>query len=117
MGERVRSTKKPKSHVVCLRMDEDDFTRLDALARQTSCSRGEVLRRCLRGARLKSTVDAQALSEVSRVHADLNRVGGLLKLAIREGVGERADHYRLNVELRETVRAVSRAVERLAGLR
>jgi hypothetical protein len=98
-------------------MDADDFTRLDALARQTNCSRGEVLRQCLRGARLKSTVDAQALSEVSRVHADLNRVGGLLKLAIREGVGERADHYRLNVELRETVRAVSRAVERLAGLR
>jgi len=54
---------------------------------------------------------------MARVHADLNRIGGLLKLAIREGVGERADHYRLNVELRETVRAVSRAVERLAGLR
>jgi hypothetical protein len=98
-------------------MDEDDFTRLDSLARQSSSSRGEVLRRCLRGARLKSTIDAQALTEVARVHADLNRVGGLLKLAIREGVGERTDHYRLNVELRETVRAVSRAVERLARLR
>jgi len=33
-------------------------------------------------------VDAQALTEVSRVHADLNRIGGLLKLAIREGVAE-----------------------------
>jgi hypothetical protein len=54
---------------------------------------------------------------VSRVHADLNRIGGLLKLAIREGIGERTDHYRLNLELRETVRTVSRAVERLAGLR
>jgi hypothetical protein len=43
-------------------------------------------------------------------------VGGLLKLAIREGVGERADHYRLNLELRETVRTVSRAVEQLAGV-
>ena len=112
-----RGVEKPKSRVVCLRMDEDEFTRLDALARQTSSSRGEVLRLCLRGARLKSTIDAQALTEVARVHADLNRVGGLLKLSIREGVGERADHYRLNLELRETVRAVSRAVERLAGLR
>ena len=117
MGEPVRCRKKRKSRVVSLRTDGDDFTRLDALARQTSCSRGEVLRRCLRGARLKSTVDAQALSKVSRVHADLNRVGGLLKLAIREGIGERTDHYRLNLELRETVRTVSRAVERLAGLR
>jgi len=28
--------KKPKSRIVTLRMDEDDFSRLDALARQTS---------------------------------------------------------------------------------
>jgi hypothetical protein len=39
-----------------------------------------------------------------------------LKLAIREGVGDRAGHYRLNVELRDAVRHVCRAVERLAGL-
>ena len=87
---------KQKSRMVSFRVDEDDFTRLKALARQTSCSRAEVLRRCLQGARLKSTVDAQALSEVSRLHADLNRVGGLLKLAIREGVGDRASHHRLS---------------------
>ena len=109
--------RKQKSRMVSFRVAEDDFIRLDALARQTSCSRAEVLRRCLRGARLKSTVDAQALHEVSRVHANLNRVGGLLKLAIREGVGDRAEHFRLNHELREAVREVSRAVERLAGLR
>jgi predicted transcriptional regulator len=72
--------RKQKSRMVSFRVAEDDFFRLDALARQTSCSRAEVLRRCLRGARLKSTVDAQALHE-------------------------------------EAVREVSRAVERLAGLR
>jgi len=109
--------RKLKSRIVSFRVDEDDFTRLEALARQTSSSRAEVLRRCLQGARLKSTVDAQALSEVSRLHADLNRVGGLLKLAIREGVGDRASHQRLSFELREAAREVSRAVERLAGLR
>jgi hypothetical protein len=74
--------------MVSFRMDEDDFSRLDTFAQQTSCSRAEVLRRLLRTARLESTVDAQALTEVSRVHADLNRIGGLLKLAIREGVAE-----------------------------
>ena len=109
--------RKQKSRIVSFRVDEDDFIRLEALARQTSCSHAEVLRRCLQGARLKSTIDAQALSEVSRLHADLNRVGGLLKLAIREGVGDRAGHYRLNLELREAAREVSRAVERLAELR
>ena len=109
--------RKQKSRMVSFRVADNDFLRLDALARQTSCSRAEVLRRCLRGARLRSSVDAQALHEVSRVHANLNRVGGLLKLAIREGVGDRAEHFRLNHELREAVREVSRAVERLAGLR
>jgi|GEM_PF-1562386 len=111
------SLARSKSRMVSFRVDEGDFIRLETLARQTSCSRAEVLRRCLRGARLKSTVDAQALSEVARLHADLNRVGGLLKLAIREGVGDRAEHYRLNLELREAAREVSRAVERLAGRR
>ncbi len=76
--------RKRKSHMVSFRVDEDYLARLDALARQTSYSRAEVLRRCLVGAPLKSTVDAQALSEVARVHANLNRLGGLLKLAIRE---------------------------------
>jgi hypothetical protein len=52
---------------------------------------------------------------VSRVHADLNRIGGLLKLAIREGVGDRSSYYGLNVELRDAIRQVSRGVERLAG--
>ena len=55
--------RKPKSRMISFRVDEDDFIRLDTLAHQTSCSRAEVLRRCLQGARLKSTVDAQALSD------------------------------------------------------
>ena len=73
--------RKPKSRIVSFRVDEDDFARLDALARQTSYSRGEVLRRCLWGARLASTVDAQ-------------RLGGLLKLAIREGVSDPSSYHR-----------------------
>ena len=100
-----------------LRIDDDDFVRLDALARQTSCSRGEALRRCLTGAQLKSTIDAQALTEVSRVHAHLNRIGGLLKLAIREGVSDRSSYHRLNLELIDSVVDVRRAVNRLAGQR
>ena len=100
--------------MVAFRVDEDDLARLDALARQTSCSRAEVLRRCLGGVRLKSTTDAQALTAVSRVHADLNRIGGLLKLAIREGVGDRSSYYGFNVELRDAVRQVCRTVERSA---
>jgi predicted transcriptional regulator len=109
--------RKPKSRIVSFRVDKDDFARLDTLARQTSCSRAEVLRRCLVGAPLKSTVDAQALTEVARVHADLNRIGGLLKLAIREGVSDRSSYNRLNLELIDSIIQIRRAVERLAGRR
>ena len=109
--------KKRKTRIVSLRIDEEDFARLDALAKHTSCSRGEVLRRCLTEAQLKSTIDAQALTEVSRVHTNLNRIGGLLKLAIREGVSDRSTSHRLNLELLDSVMDVRRAVNRLAGQR
>ena len=109
--------KKTKSRIVSLRMSEDELAHLDALARQTSYSRGEVLRRMLAGAQLKSTVDAQALTEVARVHADLNRLGGLLKLAIREGVSDRSGYHRLHMELADSVRQVRRAVDRLVSQR
>jgi len=109
--------RKPKSRIVSFRVDEDDFARLDALAQQTSCSRGEVLRRCLQRVRLTSTVDVQALSEVSRLHANLNRLGGLLKLAIREGVSDPSSYHRLNLELIDSAVDVRRAVNRLAGQR
>ena len=112
-----RAGKKRKARIVSFRMDEEGFARLVGLARQTSCSRGEVLRRCLNGAQLKCTVDAQALTEVSRVHADLNRIGGLLKLAIREGASDRSSYQRLNLELIDSVMDVRRAVNRLAGQR
>jgi predicted transcriptional regulator len=103
--------------MVSFRVDEDYLARLDALVQQTSYSRAEVLRRCLVGAPLKSTVDAQALTEVARVHADLNRIGGLLKLAIREGVSDRSTSHRLNLELLDSVMDVRKAVNRLAGQR
>ena len=112
-----RTGKKRKTRIVSLRIDEDDFARLNALAKQTSCSRGEVLRRCLAGAQLKSTIDAQALTEVSRVHANLNRIGRLLKLAIREGASDRSTSHRLNLELVDSVIAVRREVNRLAEQR
>jgi len=59
--------RKPKSRMISFRVDEDYLSRLDALAQQTSYSRAEVLRRCLVGAPLKSTVDAQALTLVRQL--------------------------------------------------
>ena len=60
---------------------------------------------------------AQALTEVSRVHADLDRIGGLLKLAIRKGVSDRASYNGLNLELCDSLVQIRRAVNRLGGQR
>jgi hypothetical protein len=62
-------------------------------------------------------MDAQALSEISRLHANLNRIGGLLELAIREGVSDPRSYHRLNVELIDSVMDVRRPVNLLAGWR
>jgi hypothetical protein len=64
---------------------------------------------------LRSTIGAQALTELLLVQADLNRLGGLLKLAIREGVSDPSSYNGLNLELIDSVVNVSRAVNRLAG--
>lgn len=57
-----------------------------------------MLRRIVVDTRLKNTVDAQALAEVARVHANLNRLGGLPKLSIREGISNSCDYNRLPFE-------------------
>ena len=106
-----------KSHMISFRVDADYASRLDTLVQQTSRCRAEVLRRCLVGAPLKRMVDAQALTEVARVQADLNRIGRLLKLAVREGVSDQSSYSRPNREPIDTIIQVRRAVERLAGRR
>jgi hypothetical protein len=51
------------------------------------------------------------------VHTDLNRIGGLLKLAIREGVSDQSSYSGLNLELYDSIIQIRRAVNRLAGPR
>ncbi len=81
--------RKTKSRMISFRVDEDYLARLDALA----------------------------LTKVARVHADLNRIGGLLEFAIREGVTDPSSYSRLNLELIDSIIQGRRAVERLAGRR
>ena len=54
---------------------------------------------------------------MSRLHGNLNRVGGPLKLAIREGLSDPSSYHRLNLELIDSVMDVRKAVNRLAGQR
>ena len=64
-----------------------------------------------RGVRLRSTIDAQALPRCRGSTPTSTASAAFVKLAIREGVGDRSSYYGLNVELRDAIRQVSRAVE------
>jgi hypothetical protein len=56
----------------------------------------------------KSVYDHQVMQEVCTLHAHLGRIGGLLKIAIREGWG---DEIKVHLEeLNKTQRAVKRFI-------
>ena len=85
------NAKKTEGRIVSLPVDDDELAHLDALAGQTSCPSGEVLRRTLGGAQLKSTIDAPALTEVARVPTIAIRrssgLGGFVSVCLRETQG------------------------------
>ena len=110
---------KPSSRHFILRLNDDDRQRLDALANATSLTRAEVIKRLIRGERLKSTIDAQAFAQLGHTMADLGRLGGLLKWWL-SGEERSPDGHRLDIrhlltlieerqdEVKEQMRAMSR---------
>ena len=59
-------------------------TALEGIASACSLSVPALMRRAALGHQVTSTVDFQAITELSRLRGDLGRVGGLLKLWLSE---------------------------------
>jgi hypothetical protein len=81
---------------------------LEALSQSSGLDRNEVLRRAVLGTRIPSWQAFEALSEIQKVHADQNRLGGLLKLALSNGVDRAA--------VRHTLAAIERTNAKLRPL-
>jgi len=65
---------------IYVRVSAEEKAQLQAIAEACSCSVPALLRYTALGHQVKSTLDHQAVMELSRLRGDLGRMGGLLKL-------------------------------------
>jgi hypothetical protein len=82
--------------------------RLEALAEKSGLDRNEVLRRAILKAQIPSWEAFEGLVKIQKVHADQNRLGGILKLALTGDVDKAA--------VRHTLAAIERTNARLRPL-
>lgn len=75
-SERRRRDARP----VHVRVSSAERAQLEALATACSCSVPALMRHTALGHQVSSTLDHQAVIELSRLRGDLGRTGGLLKL-------------------------------------
>lgn len=110
---RLESEKKPRrSAVLKSYLTPEELDQVIKISARAQLSLSEFVRRVCLGIRIESREDQQARLELLRVHADLGRLGGLLKQALAEG-HDRVSVIRLlrqidqaQVELRDKVRAL-----------
>lgn len=106
-GKKSRRSVKLQSYVTA-----EEYDQIIRISTQTQLSLSEFVRRVCLGLRIESREDQQARLELLRVHADLGRLGGLLKQALAEG-HDKVSVIRLlrqidqtQAELRDKVRAL-----------
>ena len=110
---RLESEKKPRRSVkLQVYVTPEEYDQIIRISEQTRLSLSEFARRVCLGIRIESREDQQVRLELLRVHADLGRLGGLLKQALAEG-HDRVSVIRLlrqidqtQAELRDKVRAL-----------
>jgi len=117
-GEVGTETRQRSARKICVRVSAAERAQLEATAAACSCSVSALLRSTALGHPVSSTVDAQAITELSRLRGDLGRVGGLLKLRLAAESdstdrGERAGIYDL---LDQLVALQARIKERIEAL-
>jgi hypothetical protein len=93
---------------VTVRLGAEHIEQLEALCRSSGLDRNEVLRRAILDASIPSWEAFEGLTQIRKVQADQNRLGGLLKLALSNGVDRAA--------LRHTLAAIERTSAKLRPL-
>ncbi|MGB5809497.1 MAG: ribbon-helix-helix protein, CopG family [Polyangiales bacterium] len=76
---------RPKlfSHRITVRISDAHLEHLRRLSDQSGLDRNEVIRRLIVRTEISSSDAFEGLCEIQRVQAEQNRLGGLLKLALR----------------------------------
>ena len=81
----VKPTRKHGRHLRVPVLPEEETT-IKSKAAQSGLTIAEYLRRLGLGSQIKSLTDKDAVLELSKINADLGRLGGLLKLWLTDNV-------------------------------
>ncbi|MBJ7415268.1 MAG: hypothetical protein JHC88_07415 [Niveispirillum sp.] len=95
-------------------VNDHERERIEAMAKMAGLSLSAYLRTAGLNHPIRSTLDYDAIMDMIRLHADLGRVGGLLKLWLAERRGEVLPADRVDAaleELRELRGALFRKIE------
>lgn len=99
-------------------VNDHERERIEAMAKMAGLSLSAYLRTAGLNHPIRSMLDYDAIMELIRLHADLGRVGGLLKLWLAERRGEVVPAERVDAafeELRELRGVLFRKIEALSA--
>lgn len=89
--------------VTSFRHGDQERQRLEELCRQTGRTKGDVVRRLILTKKLERPEGAERVVVLTQLHGDLRKVGGLLKLGLRDRL---ADRFQLREALTSTQKTV-----------
>lgn len=126
IAEHITSPAKPpqssraRKNLIKTRLSDSEYRAFTARVKRSKLSASEFLRRAALTGRivipLHTELDVAMLDELALLKADVGRIGGLLKMAIRPNEGQRTLHPAEWEELLHAARQVERMAKRLAAL-
>lgn len=108
-----RSESRRKTKLIQVRATPDEKTDLKARAIAFGISVGELCRRAILGATLKSQTDQNAILELAATRADLGRLGGLLKGWLAGAFAQAAPGARTHTEVVALLREIEAAQKKV----
>lgn len=101
------------TNIICFRLSDAEKAKLDKLAEECSISRSQFIRLTALGTVPRSNHDNKVIYQISMLHADIGRVGGLLKLWLTRNEDAHL-HYKLDVhELVNEIRNLKESINNL----
>lgn len=85
MGRKKLPTVEKRRCQIKAHLTQAEYDRVVELSQKTDLTVSEFIRRLALGIKIESTEHHADIMALLKMHADFNRVGGLLKLAISEG--------------------------------
>lgn len=102
---------------ISFRVSEDEKNKINIKSQECGLSRSQYIKRTALFFTPKSKIDRQAIFDLKKLHGDIGRVGGLLKmwLSNHEDVAlfDKLDVQGLVQEIRQLKQQISKAVEKL----